>query len=459
MNTDNNEKKATVSNDGIKLQGHLGLMQLVLIGIAYMSPICIYLYYGMMTPMTGGMYALTILVTGAVMTLTALSYGKMSREIPAAGSVYTYVERSMNPYLGFVAGWGIIADYLLLPMISYLSFGLYLNALIPAVPTWIWILLGIVIVTICSCRGVTVMAALNTVITAIPIVFVAVAIIFVVIYVAGGGGSGTFFDMTAFYNPELFDAGSVVAASAILCCGFVGFDAISTMSEEAKEPKKNIPKAIVLTCAGTAIIYIIMGYLLQLAWPNGYAEIQDPNTGILELFVVIGQPWLATALSIINILTALACSLSGNSAVSRIFYGMGRDGFLPKSFFGYLHPKWHTPVKNILLTSVLGLSAIIFADDLQSAVSLISFGALVGFTFVNISVIALFFFKKKERNGIKIFTGLIVPAIAAICCIYLLFGLAVQAKILGGCWLVLGIIYLAVKTKGFRKYPEGLTLE
>ena len=231
------------------------------------------------------------------------------------------------------------------------------------------------------------------------------------------------------------------------------------MSEEAKEPKKNIPKAIVLTCAGTAIIYIIMGYLLQLAWPNGYAEIQDPNTGILELFVVIGQPWLATALSIINILTALACSLSGNSAVSRIFYGMGRDGFLPKSFFGYLHPKWHTPVKNILLTSVLGLSAIIFADDLQSAVSLISFGALVGFTFVNISVIALFFFKKKERNGIKIFTGLIVPAIAAICCIYLLFGLAVQAKILGGCWLVLGIIYLAVKTKGFRKYPEGLTLE
>ena len=91
MSTDNNEKKATVSNDGIKLQGHLGLMQLVLIGIAYMSPICIYLYYGMMTPMTGGMYALTILVTGAVMTLTALSYGKMSREIPAAGSVYTYV--------------------------------------------------------------------------------------------------------------------------------------------------------------------------------------------------------------------------------------------------------------------------------------------------------------------------------------------------------------------------------
>lgn len=459
MSSDNNEIKTDVSSDTVKLQGHLGLIQLVLIGIAYMSPICIYLYYGIMTPMTGGMYALTILVTGIVMTLTAISYGKMSKEIPAAGSVYTYVEKSMNPYLGFVAGWGIIADYLLLPMISYLSFGLYTNALIPVIPTWAWIIFGIIVVTFCSCRGVTVMAALNTVITAIPIIFVVVAIVFVVMYIAGGGGAGTFFDSTAFYNPKLFDGDAILAASAILCCGFVGFDAISTMSEEAKNPQKSIPIAIILTCAGTAFIYIIMGYLLQLAWPNGYAEIQDSNTGILELFVVIGRPWLATALSIINILTALACSLSGNSAVSRIFYGMGRDGFLPKKFFGYLHPKWHTPVKNIILTSVLGLSAILFSEDLQGAVSLISFGALVGFTFVNASVISMFFFRKKERSGVKILTCLIIPAISAMCCIYLLFSLATQAKLLGVCWLIIGIVYLSIKTKGFRKYPEGLTLE
>lgn len=456
---ENLTEKKDASLKEVKLKGNLSLANLVLMGVAYMSPICIYLYYGIMTPMTSGMYSLTILITGFVMTLTALSYGKMSREIPVAGSVYTYVEKTMNPYLGFVAGWGIIADYLLLPMICYLSFGLYCNALIPAVPIWAWILLGIVLVTSFSCRGITLVAALNTVITGIPIIFVIVAFVFIVAYVGGGGGAGTFFDGTAFYNPELFNASAVVAASAILCCGFVGFDAISTMSEEAKNPKKNIPRAIVLTCVVTAVIYLVMGYVMQLAWPAGFEEIKDADTGILELFVIIGRPWLSTALSIINVLTALACCLSGQTAVSRIFYGMGRDDFLPKKFFGYLHPKYHTPVKNIILTSVFGLSAIFFADNLTGAASLISFGALFGFSFVNLSVIVHFFFKKKEREFGKIISGLIIPAIAMASCIYLLFGLQTQAKILGICWLALGIIYLAIKTKGFRQYPKGLKMD
>lgn len=448
--------KENVTDTEVKLHGNLNLFSLVLIGIAYMSPICIYLYYGIMTPMTNGMYSLTILITGTVMTLTALSYAKMAKVIPAAGSVYTYVEKTMNPYLGFIAGWGIIADYLMLPMICYLSFGLYTNALIPAIPVWVFILIGILIVTLFSCRGVTVMAALNTIITVIPIIFVVTAFVFIVAYIIGGGGTGTLFDSKAFLNPELFDGKATIAASAILCCGFVGFDAISTMSEEAKSPTKNIPKAIVLTCAVTAIIYVVMGYVLQLAWPNAYVEIQDTDTGILELFVVIGKPWLSTAFSIINVLTALACCLSGQSAVARIFYGMGRDGFLPKRFFGYLHPKWHTPVKNLILTSVIGLSAIFFADNLAGAASLISFGALLGFAFVNISVIIYHFIKHKDR---KVITSLIIPGIAMICCIYLLLGLAANAKILGGCWLAFGIVYLAIKTRGFRKYPEGLKLE
>lgn len=455
--TDRDEKLN--SQGEVKLQGNLSLISLVLMGVAYMSPICIYLYYGIMTPMTGGMYAMTILITGVVMSLTALSYGKMAKEIPAAGSVYTYVERTMNPFVGFVAGWGIIADYLMLPMICYLSFGMYCNALIPAIPIWVFILAGIIIVTFFSCRGVTLMAALNTVITGVPIIFVVVAFVFIIAYVGGGGGSGTFIDMTAFYNPETFNLSAIIAASAILCCGFVGFDAISTMSEEAKNPEKNIPRAIVLTCVAITVIFIVMGYVMQLAWPNAYLEIEDSNTGILELFVHIGRPWLSTALSIINVFTALACCLSGQAAVSRILFGMGRDNFLPKKFFGYLHPKWHTPVYNLLLTSVIGLSAIFFADNLSGAASLISFGALVGFTFVNLSVIVYFFFKKKERSGGKLFSCLVIPALAMISCLYLLFGLASQAKILGGCWLAFGIIYLAIKTRGFRKYPEGLKMD
>lgn len=448
----------TATREDARLKGNLSLMSLVFMGIAYMSPICIYLYYGIMTSMTGGMYALTILITGVVMSLTAFSYSKMSREFPVAGSVFKYVEKTINPYVGFVSGWGIILDYLLLPMMCYLSFGLYTNALIPAVPVWVWIIIGIVIVSFFSCRGVTVMAALNTVITGIPIIFVFVAFVFIIAYVAGGGGAGTFFDSTALYNPETFNISGTIAASAILCCGFVGFDAISTMSEEAKNPTKNIPRAIVLCCVLVAAIYFVMGYIMQLAWPKGYMEIENVDTGALELFYHIGRPWLATCLSIINILTALACCLSGQTAVSRILYGMGKENFLPKKFFGYISPKYHTPVLNILLTSVFGLAAIFFADNLSGAAALISFGALLGFSFVNLCVIILFIFRKKERSAAAIITKFIVPAIALMSCLYLLYGISPMAKIVGISWLALGAVILAIKTKGFRVRPEGMDL-
>ncbi len=456
-------KKASVTafvpEEETKLQGSLGLMSLVLLGVAYMGPMCIYIYYGIMTPMTNGMYSLTILITAIVMTLTALSYAKMSKAIPAAGSVYTYVGKSINPHLGFVAGWAIIADYLLLPMICFLSFGLYINALIPAVPIWVWILLGIIIVTLLNYRGISLVAYVNTVITIIPIIFVIIAFIFIIAYIAGGGGVGTFLDNTAFYNPELFVTSSIVAAAAIMCCGFVGFDAISTMSEEAKHPQRDIPRAIVLTCVVMGAIYVVMAYVMQLAWPTAYLEIKDPNTGILEMFVYIGKPFLSTAFSIINILTSLAACLAGEAAVARIFYGMGRDGFLPKRFFGYLHPKYHTPIWNVLLASVVGLAAIFFSNNLAGAASLISFGALLGFAFVNISVIVHYYVKGKKRSAGNLIAYLIIPAISAACCIYLLFGLETQAKTLGALWLLVGIIYLAIKTKGFRQYPEELHMD
>lgn len=449
----------SVPKEETKLKGNLGLLSLVLFGVAYMGPMCIYIYYGIMTPMTKGMYSLTLLITAIVMTLTALSYAKMSKAMPVAGSVYTYVGKSINPHLGFVAGWAIIADYLLLPMILYLSFGLYINALIPAVPVWAWILLGIVITTYLNYRGITLVAYVNSILTVIPIVFVVVAFIYIIAYIAGGGGAGTFLDGRAFFNPVLFDQKALLTASAIMCCGFVGFDAISTMSEEAKNPQRNIPRAIVLTCVCMGAIYVVMGYVMQLAWPTAYLGIEDVNTGILELFVYIGRPFLSTAFAIINILTSLAACLAGQAAVARIFYGMGRDGFLPKKFFGYLHPKYHTPIKNVLLSSFVGLAAIFFSNNLAGAASLISFGALMGFAFVNVSVIVHYYVKGKMRSAKNLIVYLIIPAIAAASCIYLLFSLEMQSKTLGGLWLLAGIIYLAIKTKGFRQYPEELEMD
>ena len=161
---------------------------------------------------------------------------------------------------------------------------------------------------------------------------------------------------------------------------------------------------------------------------------------------------------IINTLASIGCCIAGQGATARILLGMGRDGFIPSKFFGYVHPKFKTPSRNILLSAVVGLTAIFFQDSLTNAMSLVSFGAIMGFILTNISVIARFWVRDKERSGSAVIKYLIIPAIAAAVCIYLWFSLTATAKIVGFSWLALGVIFLAIKTKGFKELPPEMNL-
>ena len=161
---------------------------------------------------------------------------------------------------------------------------------------------------------------------------------------------------------------------------------------------------------------------------------------------------------IINTLASIGCCIAGQGATARILLGMGRDGFIPRKFFGYVHPKFKTPSRNILLSAVVGLTAIFFQDSLTNAMSLVSFGAIMGFILTNMSVIARFWVRDKERSGAAVIKYLIIPAIAAAICIYLWFSLTATAKIVGFSWLALGVIFLAIKTKGFKELPPEMNL-
>lgn len=443
----------------VKLKGNMGMFSLILIGIAAMSPNVIYLYAGIIPEITQGMYALTITVTAIVMFFSALSYARMSKIYQKSGSVYVFTSRSIGPKIGFIAGWAIIADYLLLPMVCYLSFGLYLHAFIPGIPVWAWILMGMVICAVLSVRGVQVVKSVNSFVTTIAILFLIFSFAIIVAYIAQGGGAGTFFDPTAYLNPDLFVLDNILMASGIFCCGFVGFDVISTMSEETKDPEKTIPRAIILCCVISAIVFIIMAYVLQLAWPAGYQEMENPDTGILEMFAHVKAAWLIPIFSILKALTALMCCLAGTNAVSRVLYNMGKENFIPKRVFGYLHPKYRTPVHNILIATAIGFLSIVFSDNLSAAASLVSFGALVGFTFTNASCFAHYYVRSKVNRTASGFIRYgILPLFGVLCCIYLVFSLALEAKVVGLCWLAIGILYLAIKTKGFKENPQSLEL-
>ena len=441
-----------------ELKRVLKLPTLVCQGLAYLCPACVLMYYGIINVLTNGHFPLTLLVAGFAMTLTALSYAKMCRKYPVAGSVYSYVSKSIGPKLGFIAGWGLMLDYFLLPMVCYLSCGLYLNIMFPAIPVWAWVIIAVIFVAVCNCIGIGVASIVNNINVIAPILALIVTIIFIIKFVMGGGGAGTLIYPEAIYNADMFNFSSIMTGAGIMAIVFVGFDSVTTYSEETIEPEKNMPRAVILICVGAAIEFFIVAYFMNCGWPYEVGAIQDPDTAITEYNIHIGIGWMNTIFILINTLASIGCCIAGQGATSRILLGMGRDGFLPKSFFGYVHPKFKTPVKNVLLTAVVGLTAIIFQDSLTDAMSLVSFGALLGFVLTNICVVVRFWVKDKERSGAAVLRNLIIPVIAAAICVYLWLSLPMAGKIVGFSWLAIGVIVLAIKTKGFRQLPPELNL-
>jgi amino acid transporter len=437
----------------------MGLGSLVFFGLAYLAPVTIFSTYGSVQESTHGMLSFTYLIATLGMALTALSYSHMSKAFPIAGSVYSYVQRSIHPHAGFLSGWAILMDYLLLPMINFLLAGIYLNAAFPEVPNWVFILGYIVVVTIINILGITVTSLANNILIIIQFVFVAFFVIIAIRFIAGGGGLGTLADTTAFVNPvELKEIGmgTIMTGASILCLSFLGFDAVTTIAEEAKDPQKNVGRALIITCIAAGAIFILVSYVFQAAWPNGWTEFENPDSAAAELIVRIAGNVVGYFFTAVYCIGCLASAIASQASAARILYGMGRDSVLPKKFFAHLS-KRQTPTYNIFLIAVISLTAIFL--ELTHAISLINFGALAGFALVNISVIAWYFVRQRRRSGLDIIKYLIVPLAGAAVCIAIWISLSPDAKQLGFIWLACGVVYLAVTTNFFRKLPPDLKLE
>lgn len=443
-------------SEQISLKRSLTLPLVVMFGLAYLAPTVVFNYYGVITASTKGMMALSYLITTIVMFFTAWSYAKMAAAYPQAGSAYTYVQKSIGPRAGFLTGWVMLLDYLLMPMACYLLLGVYVNTYFPAVPVWVTVVAIAAIGAVINIIGMKTATIVDTIIIASQICFCILLIIVITKFVMGGGGSGTLIDRSALYNPENFKASAVFTGASILCVSFLGFDAVTTMAEETKNPKKNIPRAIMIVAVGAGLAFTVIAYFLQIAWPRGFAEIADPDSGIFELLTRIDADFMSDIFFITDNLSSFICALAGLAAVSRILYTMGRDNILPKKAFGRLSAKFQTPIFNIILTSIIALSAIFYADNVFGAVSLVSFGAITGFVLVNLSVIIHYFYREKRRSGRDIFAYLVMPGIGLAVSLFLWFNIDTSAKILGGVWLAIGIVYLAFKTKGFRVLPEEM---
>lgn len=267
----------------------LKLPSVVFFGVAYMAPITIFTTYGLVTEMTHGMLSLTYTIATLAMMFTAMSYRHMVKAYPIAGSVYTYTQRSINPHVGFMGGWGILLDYILLPMFNYVAVGLYMSILIPEVSVKIWIAVFIVIVGIVNLFGMNFTKIFNNTLIVIQLIFLVAVIIFSLKYIFSGGGLGTIFDTSAYFNATEFASPEVgwtgiFAGASILCMSFLGFDSVTTIAEETIEPEKTIGRALLIVCFAAGGTFIVTSYIMQSAWPEGWASYENADTGHLNIW-------------------------------------------------------------------------------------------------------------------------------------------------------------------------------
>lgn len=442
-------------NETIKLSRSLSLTAVVVYGMAFMALTTVFSTYGIASQISHGMVAGSYVLALVVMLFTAYSYGQMAKAYPIAGSAYTYAQKAINPHVGFLVGWAILMDYLFIPMVNFLLFGIFFAAAFPEVPEYIWILGLVIIVTFVNIKGVKLGANINMIVIGLSLLFLAIFCILSIKSILQGTGTGMLFNIEPFINTdESFKY--VVAGAALLCFSFLGFDAVSTFSEEVKNPEKDIPRAIFLVTIIGGLIFVVVSYFAHNVWPD-YMSFKDPDSAAYEIIFLVGGNALQAAFLAVTALVVFGSASASQASASRVLYAMGRDGQLPKSFFGKLNEKTRTPVNNVLLIGFLSLSALFLS--LTFVASFINFGALLAFTAVNLSVIILYFVKRKERSFKGIILYLIIPAIGAGLTAWLLFNLDTYSKLLGGIWFGIGVIYLLFMTKGFRKKPPVLNTE
>jgi amino acid transporter len=434
----------------LKLRRALGLPGLTLFGLVYLVPLTVFTTYGLVTEITGGRVALAYIVTLSAMIVTAFSYARMVRAYPVSGSAYTYTQKSFGGHVGFLAGWSLMLDYLLLPMVNYLLIGVYLNAFFPAVPGWVFVLAAIALVTVLNLIGITTIERANMVLIAVQIIFVVVFVALAVRVIAGGGG--------AIATPFTGDGsvpgfGPVLAGAAVLCLSFLGFDAVSTMVEEAREPLIDVPRAIVLVTTLGGLMFIVLAWAAQAAHPP--TSFENVDAGALDVMTAVAGQWLVTFFTAAYVAGCIGSALTSQASVSRIMYVMGRDGVLPRQLSA-LAPRWRTPVVAILVVSVISLVGLWV--DLLLLFSIVSFGALVAFSAVNLSVIKHYAIDQGRRSGLDLWRYLVMPLIGVALTLWLWTSLTSSAFMVGLGWLAVGVVWLAVVTRGFRRPPPEMDL-
>jgi putrescine importer len=452
----------------LRLRRVLGLWDLVFYGIVLIQPIAPVPLFGVAQKLSGGYFVTTILIAMLAMLITAFSYGRMAALYPSAGSAYTYVGRGLNPHLGFIVGWAMLLDYLLQPLITSVWVATTVHArYLPGVSYAFVAFLVIALITFLNLRGVKSSSRANMTLLALMSVVIAAFIFLAVRYLFHTQGWAGLFSVKPFYQPATFHFHRIWTATSFAALTYIGFDGVTTLSEDVENPKRNVLLATVLVCLFTGIFGGLEVYLGQQVWPNWHT-FQNLESAFMDVCARVGGSLLFNLMGGVLIIAMLGSGLTGGLGAARLLFGMGRDGVLPPKVFGHLDRKASTPTFNILIVGVLAyLGAIALGytgSAFEHAGEMLNFGAFLAFMGVNLSTFVEFSLRRKQAGPDKkaqfhwrrMLPDAVLPLLGFAFCGLIWWNLNIIAKTAGGIWLMLGIIYIAWKTRGFRVPPPRI---
>jgi putrescine importer len=415
------------------LRRSLRFWDLILYGIILIQPTAPMPVYGVISSEAHGHVVTAILLAMVAMFFTSVSYGRMARVYPHGGSAFLYVGKEIHPSLGYLTGWCMVMDYILNPLICTIWCSKAAMNFVPEIPYVVYVVLFAALFTMLNCNGMETSAKINAGMAAalgIVIVLIAIAALRYLLHLPTYPSG---FLTHPFYDPSTFTSKGLLRGTSIAVLTYIGFDGISTLSDEAKDPARNVPRAIVWTCLVTGALASLEVYIGQLVWPQG-KSFPDLDTAYVYISGQVGGPILFSIVNGALLLATVGSGMASQLGAARLMLAMGQDGALPKRFFGVVHPKNRIPRNNVLLIGAICLvGALCFSYQLGT--ELLNYGALLAFMGVNVASMLQAW--RKGGDGLWLATAMGGCGFAT--CFFLWTNLGRLALIVGTAWAVAGI--------------------
>ncbi|GAA1254336.1 APC family permease [Kitasatospora nipponensis] len=433
--------------EGTGLRRSLGLRDLVVYGLLFIAPMAPVGVFGVLDARSHGAVAAVYLAATVAMGLTALSYAQMVRAVPRAGSVFAYARAGLGEGPGFVAGWMVMLDYLLIPAVAYLFSGIALHALVPGVSRWAWTVLAVLVTTALNLAGVRTAAVVGLAVLVMELAVLTVFVVAAVVVLARDGTVRS--PLSPLTGVGGFSAGAVLGAVSVAVLSYLGFDAIASFVEEAVGASQAVARAVLLCLALAGVLFVTQGYLAALLEPLTPQQLAEQPAAQGSAFYdtvesAVGH-WLHTLVAVSKAIGAAFAALAGQAAAGRLLFAMGRAGRLPRAL-AVLDAPARVPRRTLLAAALVTLAGAGWAagrdDGLDRLTSVVDVGALSAFVLLHASVIGWYAVRQRSRD---LLGHVLLPVAGIAVIVAVLREASGTAQLAGVIWLAVGLLVLLVQ--------------